>query len=119
MLGWFFGRVATIQAVSHPQDVGGGEVPTPSTLAVLVPCAVQQDGPPEPTTGKQGRRGSTAKVKIFLRPSDPPGVLAVQALKVDDRIPIDGFPYPLILDGPPFDASGRGVVWEAAARDIR
>jgi hypothetical protein len=121
----FFNLACEIDPLSYPQDAAGGEVPNPGLLAVQVPCCVQQTSPPVTTEGKQGRRGSEAPVMVFFRPDNPPGVAALQKLKARDVLkitnPNTGQPYPgtLILDGPPFDASGRGAVWEAAAKDIR
>lgn len=117
--GWFFNRTAELDAVAYPQDKAGGEVPTASATAILVPCCVQQDAGPTPAGDGQRRRGSEAGVRIFFRPADGPGLGAVAALKVNDRLRVSGLPLPLVLDGPPFDASGRGVVWECRARDVR
>jgi hypothetical protein len=114
----FFNRTATFDALTYPQDAAGGEIPTPATTAVLVPCCVQNDGPPTPTE-TQGRRGSAAPVKLFFRPDDPPGIAIIQALKANDRVVVSGYPNPIILDGPPFDDSGRSGVFEASGRDIR
>jgi|GEM_PF-5618209 len=118
MYSLFFNKTARIDSLGFAQDLAGGEVPVPSAIGVLVPCCVQQEKPPEPLTESQGqgRRGAVARLRIFLRPDNPPGALALSKLGQDDRISIDGYPNPVILDGPPFDASGRGVVWVAGGK---
>ena len=107
----FFNRLATLSAVLAPQDAAGGEVPTPAVVSILVPCCVQQDSGPSPTEG-QGR-GSEAAVRVFFRPVNPASTAAVLALKVWDQVAVLGLANPIVLDGTPFDASGRGVVYEA------
>lgn len=117
----FFNQTATIRALAYPQDAAGGEVPTPGTVAVQVPCCVQQQAGATPREG-QGRRGSEAEVRAFFLPTVATQLDAVAGLKVNDRVEVSGPigpPRALILDGPAFDASGRGAVWEAAAREVR
>jgi hypothetical protein len=91
----------------------------PAATATFVPCCLQQDGGPTPRQpgDSQKRRGSDANVRIFFRPTDPPGSAIVAALKVNDRFAVSG--RTLILDGPAFDVAGRGAVWEARAREVR
>jgi hypothetical protein len=118
----FFNQTATIRAVAYPQDAAGGEVPTPGPATVAVPCCVQQDSAAGSAGDGQGRRGSEAEVRLFFRPAASPQRDAVAALKVNDRVAVSGPigpPRAIILDGPPHDASGRGVVWEGRGRDVR
>lgn len=119
MFGWLMSQVAEFDPMSYPQDPSGGELPTAGLSAVLVPCCVQQDRAPQRSGEGQHRRGSTAEIRIFLQPCNPQQLAIVQALKVNDRIAIQGRPQPLVLDGPFFSASGQGAIWEAGARDIR
>lgn len=115
----FFNRVATLDAVGYSQDLAGGEVLTPSAAATPVPCCVQQDDGPDPTAdAHQDRYASMGRVKVFFRTGDPATAAAVANLKVNDRIAISG-PLTLVVDGPAFDASGRGAVWECRCRDVR
>jgi hypothetical protein len=121
VLGWFMNHTVTLQVVRYPRDAGGGEVPTPRTVATEVPCCIQQDDGPSRADG-QARRGSEANVVVFFEPSCPPEVDAVEALKVNDRIEVTaptGRKRVVSLDGPPFDKAGRGVVWEARGREVR
>ncbi len=117
--GWFFNQVATVQGVKHPQDPAGGETPATTTVQVGVPVCVQQDAGGADPRDIQGRRSSVSHVRIFFRPTSPPGAAAVQALKKDDRFLVTGWKNPMVLEGDPFDVSGRGVVWEATARNAR
>ena len=104
----FFNRTATLVPASYPQDAAGGEVVTPAPEPAAVPCAVQQDAGPTPDEGQKARR-STAAIRLFF-PADP-------GLKVNDQVRVDGHTYR--LDGPAFDASGRGAVFEATAVEVR
>lgn len=116
---FLFNQSAEFDATAYPQDAAGGEVPTPANVATLVPCCVQQDAGPTPRQPGDGqkRRGSDADVRVFFRPSGPPSALVVAALKVNDRFAVAGRTF--VLDGPAFDVAGRGVVWEARAREAR
>jgi hypothetical protein len=125
--GFLFPHTATVLVAVDGRDLNGSVVTSVAPVAVLVPCSVQQDGPPEPSLD-QDRRGSVARVRVFFRPTDPvlptdpsrTAVLAaLLALKQGDELAVAGRPNPLVLDGPPWDRAGRGVVIECAARDYR
>jgi hypothetical protein len=127
--GFLFPHVATVLVAVDGRDLNGSVVTSTAPVAVLVPCAVQQDEPPVMFEGgDQDRRGSVAVVRVFFRPTDPvlptdpsrTAVLAaLLALKQGDSLAVSGLPNPLILSGPPWDRAGRGVVIECAARDYR
>jgi hypothetical protein len=118
----FFNRTTALVVIAYPQDAAGGELPGPGSTTIGVPCCVQQDSGPEPRGEGQGRRGSTAMVRVYFGPNystfPDAALIAVKALKVNDRLALDDGRV-IVLDGPAFDESGRGVVWEAAGKDIR
>ena len=123
MLGWFMTHLAEIDSVDYPQDLAGGEEPTPRPESVQVPCCVQQDKAPERLPADQDYRGSTARVTVFFTPGNPASAAAVAALKVDSQVIVTGgslpFPLALIATGPAYDESGRGAVWAVQCLDNR
>lgn len=115
---WFFNKVAEFDSLAYPQDAAGGEVPTPSVAAILIPCCVQSQLPERTET--QAKRGSTAPVSIFFAPGNVPiARQIIGAMKVNDRIKVRGYKNPIILDGPAADYSGHGAVFEAPGKEMR
>ncbi len=121
MFGWFFNRSTTLQLTTYPQDASGGTLPTASQIAVLVPCCVQQDTPPEKTAEGQYRKGSVARVRVFFGSSfSATPDLATQAvltLTRESRVVLDDG-RTLVLIGPPYDEAGKGAYYIAECRII-
>ena len=119
MLEFFFIRSTILQLVNYPQDPSGGTIPTASPLAVLVPCCVQQDVPPERLPDGTYRRGTKVRVTVFFSPdlADSPdyALAALKQLKLESRLLLDDG-RTILLEGEPFDRAGQGAVYEAACK---
>jgi hypothetical protein len=119
MFGWFFDRTATFELVDYPLDPAGGTVPAALPLSVALPACIQQDVPPERLGDGTYRSGTRVKITVFFLPSgadDPALALAALGqLDLESRLQLDDGRI-ILLEGKPFDRSGRGLVWEAVCR---
>lgn len=110
----FFNRSAQLSSVSYPQDASGGSLPTPGS-SVTVPCAIQQSSPPERGGKDQLQTRAVATIEVLFGPafaqSPAAALAAIRALKARDLITLDD-DTPVVADGPAFDQSGRGVVYQ-------
>jgi hypothetical protein len=109
----FFNHTTTLQVVNYPQDPAGGPIPTGSPLNVVLPCSVQQDRPAERQPDGTYRRGTVARLTVFFWPDrNPLAIAALAELIQESRLVLDDG-RTIVLQGPPYDQSGQGVISQA------